>query len=438
MYSSQPISRFTSLLLCLLYSSISFSQQDRPNIIFIMTDDMGYADLSCYGRKDYTTPHIDKLASQSLKFVNAYAGAPVCTPTRTSFMTGRYPARTPVGLYEPLRGTPADTGMGLTPDYPSIATLLKNAGYATVLVGKWHLGFSTRNSPIANGFSEFFGFRSGATDYISHTNMRGIPDLFENDQPVKKEGYITNLISDRAVEFISKDHSKPFFLSVQFNGPHWPWQLPGDAPYPDTMNWRNGGSPAIYAGMMKSLDLAVGRIIDAVDSAGLAQNTIIIFTNDNGGEVFSDMGIFSGYKMGLWEGGIKVPALVRWPGKIDPGTTQQAVITMDWSATILAIAGSDPHPSFPLDGDNILPVCTGKKDTYDRTFFWRVTQVNDHKAIRDGKWKYLNTGEKEFLFDLLNDPSEQKDLAAQFPGVLQTLKNKYEDWEKKMLSPVPL
>ena len=217
---------------------------------------------------------------------------------------------------EPLAEGHKDSLVGLSADNPSIATLLKKAGYETYLVGKWHLGYKPEFSPMANGFDYFFGFHAGATDYISHKDQRGKPDLYENDQPVQKEGYITDIFMEKAVEIISMAHQKPFFLALTFNAPHWPWQAPGDKPYPDTMKWTAGGSPAIYAAMMKSLDDAVGKIVKTVDDLKLSNNTIIIFTSDNGGERFSDNGIYKGGKMTLWEGGIREPAFVRWPGKI--------------------------------------------------------------------------------------------------------------------------
>lgn len=199
----------------------SKAQVSRTNIIYIMADDLGYADLSSYGRKDYVTPNLDKLASRGIKFLNAYAAAPVCTPTRAAFMTGRYPARTPVGLFEPLKTTPKDSLMGLSPEYKSIASLLKQSGYETVLMGKWHLGFLPQYAPNANGFDKFFGFHSGAIDYVSH-NINGKPGLSEDLHSIKKDGYMTDLIAARSIEYIKGTHSKPFFLSIQFNAPHWP------------------------------------------------------------------------------------------------------------------------------------------------------------------------------------------------------------------------
>jgi arylsulfatase A-like enzyme len=423
----------------LLLTNLAWAQT-RPNIIYIMADDMGYADLSCYGRKDYQTPNLDKLAAQGIKFTNAYSGASLCTPTRTSFMTGRYPARTPVGLIEPLTGSPKDSVIGLTPAYTSLPTLLKKSGYTTYLVGKWHLGFLTASNPRSNGFDEFYGFHGGAIDYVSHTDPSGQNDLYENDKPVKGDGYMTDLLLQRTVDIIKRDHAKPFFLSVMFNAPHWPWQAPGDSMYPyGADKWRLNGSAGVYARMVKSMDDAVGTILKTLDEKNLSNNTVVIFTSDNGGERFSDMGELSGRKALLREGGIKVPAFIRWPGKIAANTTTaQPAITMDWTATILALAKAKADPAFPLDGTDLMPVCTGKKKLIDRTFYWRVTQRNQQKAIRNGNWKYLKDEEGEYLFDLVKDAAEKDDLKEKHAAVFEQLKRKYTAWEKTVLEPTPL
>ena len=427
------------LLLVFLLISGNLLAQENPNIIYIMADDLGYADLSGYGRIDYKTPNLDRLASQGVKFINAYAAAAVCTPTRTAFMTGRYPARTPVGLMEPLRWGHKDSLVGLTPEYTSIASLLKKSGYKTFLVGKWHLGYKPDFSPAKNGFDYFFGFKAGGTDYVKHTNPKGHNDLYENDMPVKQDGYLTDLLASKSIEIIKSNHLKPFFLSIQFNAPHWPWQGPGDPAYPDTLNWHKGGNPQKYAAMVKSMDDAVGKIMQALETQNLAQKTIIIFTSDNGGEEFSDMGIYAGMKETLQEGGIRVPAFIRWPDKIPVNTvTEQVAITMDWTATILAVAGSRQDPEFPPDGINLLPILTGKQKNTDRTFYWRLFQENYQKAIRDGKWKYLSYQKGEFLFDLAVDPGEQNDLKEKFPDKFNQLKKKFQDWEAGVLRPVPL
>ena len=427
------------LILSLTLLVYSNARSQRPNIIYIMSDDMGYGDLSSYGRKDYTTPNIDKLASQGIKFVNAYSAGPLCTPTRAAFMTGRYPARTPVGLIEPITGQKKDAAFGLTPEYPSVATSMKAAGYQTILIGKWHLGSSSQHSPVKNGFDYFFGFHSGAADYISHKGDGGKHDLYENDSLVYPEGYLTNLFSEKAIDFIKQKHSKPFFLTITFNAPHWPWQGPNDKPYQDSVDFRKGGSHSTYAAMMTSLDDAVGNIMKTLDNEQLSNQTIVIFTNDNGGERFSDNGGLAMAKGTLWEGGIRVPAFVRWPGKIDAGKiTQQAAITMDWTKTILSAGGAEAHKDFPLDGIDLMPFLTGKTKTTDRTFYWRTFQRKKQKAIRDGNWKYLQDERGEYLFNLADDQGEKNDVKAKESDTFNRLKQQFATWEKTVLQPIPL
>jgi arylsulfatase A-like enzyme len=423
----------------LLFTFSLSTQAQRPNIIYIMTDDMGYGDLSCYGRKDYTTPNLDKLASQGIKFINAYSAAPVCTPTRAAFMTGRFPARTQVGLMEPLATRSRDSSIGLTADIPSLATLVRNAGYETALIGKWHLGFRAANSPNRNGFDHFFGIHSGAADYISHKGDGKTHDLYENEKPVSVEGYFTDIIADKAIGFLKQSHKKPFFLSINFTAPHWPWQGPADKAYPDTMRYTNGGSPATYAAMMKSLDDAIGNIMSALDDMQLSKNTLVIFTNDNGGERFSDMGGLTNSKMSVWEGGIRVPAFLRWPGKIEPGkTTSQVAITMDWTATILAAAGTKPQKEFPLDGINLLPILTSEKQNIERELYWRVFQRKNQKAVRYGDWKFIQDENGEHLFNIANDQAEKNDLKDTNKAMAEKLKKMLADWEKSVLTPIPL
>jgi len=402
-----------------------------------MTDDMGYGDLSCYGRKDYLTPNLDKLASQGIKFMNAYSAGPLCTPTRAAFMTGRYPARTPVGLIEPL--TKEDSSFGLTTEYPSVAVLMNAAGYQTALIGKWHLGSSPHHSPVKNGFNYFFGFYSGAADYISHKGDGGKHDLYENDAPVHPEGYLTDLFSQKAIAFIKRKHNKPFFLTITYNAPHWPWQGPSDKPYEDSVNFRKGGSPAIYAAMMKSLDDGVGNIMKTLDDEQLSNQTIVIFTNDNGGERFSSNGGLNNSKGSLWEGGIRVPAFVRWPGKINAGNiTQQVAVTMDWTVTILSAAGAKAHKKFPLDGIDLMPILTAEKKITDRTIYWRTFQRNNQKAIRVGSWKYLHDEKGEYLFNLVADQAEKYDLKEKEDVIFKRLKKMYANWEQTVLKPIPL
>jgi arylsulfatase A-like enzyme len=249
----------------------------------------------------------------------------------------------------------------------------------------------------------------------------------------------TDLILKKSVEVISRSHQKPFFLNIMFNAPHWPWQGPNDKPLHDTTPWVAGGSAEIYAAMMVSLDNAVGTILKTLEDHDLAKNTVVIFTSDNGGERFSDMGIFKGKKMQLWEGGIRVPAFIRWPGFINQTVLPQVATTMDWTQTILSIAGAKEKAEAPLDGIDLLPVVTGNQKEIERDLYWRIYQRVKHKAMRSGKWKFLQDEKgEEYLFDLEKDPSEKDNLRETEATIFAGLKNKYAQWETTVLKPVSL
>lgn len=407
----------------------------RPNILFILADDLGYGDLSCYGRPDYRTPVLDGLASQGIRFMSAYAAAPLCTPTRCAFVTGRYPQRTEVGLYEPLMS--GDLDKGLAPDHPTVASLLKSSGYETALIGKWHLGWKPEFGPNRHGFDEFFGPLSGAGDYFTHVaSDTGGPDLWENLAPVERVGYLTDLLSDRAAAFVRRPRQAPFYLSLHYTAPHAPWEGPDDAAIGHTEHgagpMTNGGSLGVFAAMMRSLDAGIGRVLQALQEAKLDRTTLVIFTSDNGGERYSYSWPFSFQKSFLWEGGIRVPAIVRWTDTIPAGqVTEQSAITMDWTATMLAAAGASAAANYPLDGEDLMPVCRGTRAPYDRTLFWRTQR---RSAARVGKWKYLNelTGE-ERLFDLSIDPGEKNDLRVRHADVFSRVRDQYLAWNASLL-----
>ena len=411
----------------------------RPNILFILADDLGWGDLSCYGRPDYKTPNLDRLAAQGMKFTNAYSAAPVCTPTRVGFHTGRYPARLPVGLEEPITqrsqlGERVKT-VGIPLEHPTVSSLIKAQGYDTALIGKWHLGYLPHFGPLKSGFDEFFGIMSGAVDHFTHKDMTSNLDLFEGEVPVERVGYITDLLTDRTVEYIERPHKKPFYVSLHHTSPHWPWEGPGDLAISKALKggyggFTAGGSLKIYAEMMKSLDAGIGRVLDALRRTGQEKNTIVIFTSDNGGERFSFNWPFSGQKFDIREGGVRVPAIVRWPGVTTEGkVSDQTVITMDWTATMIAAAGGRPDPKYPLDGLDVTDVLNGKRRLFDRTFFWRTYRQG---GMRSGKWKYIRDEKKEFLFDLSVDEREQHDFAEAQPKILANLKVEFAEWESRM------
>ena len=313
-----------------LAARTSRAQGAPPNIVYIMADDLGYADLSCYGRRDYTTPNIDRLATEGMKFLQAYANSAVCSATRTALITGRYQYRLPVGLEEPL-GT-GNTSVGLPPEHPTLPSLLRKAGYGTTLIGKWHLGNLPDYGPLKSGYDHFWGFRSGAVDYFTHKSglaPDAAADLWDDDTQIEQAGYLTNLLGDHAVKTIS-DYAakrKPFLLSLHFNAPHWPWEGPDDEAESQRIRSLvdfDGGSLKTYARMVGAMDAQVGRVLQTLASSGIADNTIVIFTSDNGGERFADTWPFTGKKTELLEGGLRIPALVRWPGHIKAGSTTRS------------------------------------------------------------------------------------------------------------------
>ena len=419
----------------------SVPPSSRPNVLFILADDLGWADLSCYGRPDYKTPHLDRLAAEGMRFTQAYSASPVCTPTRCAFITGRYPQRTAVGLEEPLTWRrnleQQKRDVGLPPEHPTVASLVRAAGYRTALVGKWHLGYLPKYGPLKSGFDEFFGIMSGGAYYFTHADANGDGDLFEGEVAVERAGYMTDLLTDRAVEFISRGHGRPFYLSLHYTAPHWPWEGPRDerlnlAAGRGYTGMTSGGSLKAYAEMMRSLDEGVGKVLKALKDARLERDTLVVFTSDNGGERFSYNWPFRGGKFELYEGGLRVPAIVRWPKVVPAGrTTEQVAISMDWTATVLAAARATPDPAYPLDGEDLLPVVRGASPPRERTLFWRHGAMG---AARSGRWKYLKLDEKtERLYDLSTDEREQAEFSAAQKETFESLRAKYRQWDSQML-----
>lgn len=410
----------------------------KPNIVFIVADDLGFADLGVYGQADFETPQLDRLAKQGVRFTQAYANSAVCSASRFGLITGRYQYRLRGGLEEPI--TRPSEAIGLPPEHPTLPSLLKKQGYRTALFGKWHLGYLPKYGPLKSGYDVFFGNYGGAIDYFTHKGDVGasVPeDLYEGEVPVHEAGYYTDLLADRAVDYVGKqDAAKPFFLSLHFTAPHWPWEGPGDEATSREIRslfHLDGGNLAIYGRMVAALDAAVGRVLRALDERGLSNDTIVIFTSDNGGERFSKTWPFTGQKTELLEGGLRIPAILRWPARIEPGQTNDQVnIHMDWLPTLLAAAGSAPDPSYPSDGENLLPVILRERAPFARKLFWRY-KANSQRAVRSGNWKYLRMGENEFLFDVVVDAHERANLARRDPAMLAALKEQWEAWNAGML-----
>jgi arylsulfatase A-like enzyme len=413
----------------------------RPNIVFIMADDLGYADVGCYGRPELSTPNIDRIAARGVRLTQGYANSAVCSATRLALITGRYQYRLPLGLEEPLAGK---TDVGLPPEHPTLPSLLQQAGYRTALVGKWHLGVPPRFGPLKSGYQHFYGMYSGAADYFSHHNTRGAHDLWEGADAVHHDGYLTDLLGDRAVATIADfaERRTPFLLSLHFNAPHWPWEAPGDREESTrlqggTLRHYDGGTQKTYYRMIQAMDLQIGRVLQALDRHGAADDTIVIFTSDNGGERFSDTWPFTGIKTELLEGGLRVPTLVCWPARVPAGqVSDQVAITMDWFATLLDAAAVAPAGECLPDGISLLPMLTGASAPMPRKLFWRY-KTNAQRALRDGDYKYLKIRDNSFLFNVVADPRERANLWHRERDVAERLVHEWETWSATMLPENP-
>jgi len=409
----------------------------RPNVVLIMTDDMGWADIGSYGAPDIRTPNIDSLARDGVKLTDFYSNGVLCTPTRAGLMSGRYQQRYGLEIALPNEGAPeADRGLPATGR--TLPRLLKNNGYATALVGKWHLGYKAEYSPSAHGFDYFFGLKSGYHDYYTHHSGNGKPDLWENDRPIEATGYMTDLITERAVKFIEQTAGRPFFIDVAYNAPHWPYQVP-DKPSvaPDNGRHVMPGDPATstradYVAMVERVDRGVGEVLRALERRGVANSTVVIFTNDNGGEWLANNAPLFNRKLTVWEGGIRVPALIRWPGRIPAGkASDQVGVTMDLTASILAATGTAVPADARLEGINLMPILEGRAPEVERTLFWRTTTGNrSQKAVRRGDWKVVIDGTHTFVFNVRTDISERQDLASRRQDVAQKLQPLLADWER--------
>ncbi len=407
----------------------------KPNVVLIMTDDVGYGDIGSYGAPDVKTPNIDRLAKEGVRLSDFYA-APQCTPTRAALITGRYQQR--VGLERALSTTGPSLEQGLRATARSLPHLLRQNGYATALIGKWHLGYKPEFGPNAHGFDYFFGFLSGYIDFYHHTRGGdGQPDLFENASPVTTPGYMTDLITARAVRFIEQRSARPFFIEVAYNAAHWPFQppdqesravdnarfpRPDDTPPPTRKD---------YVAMLERADAGVGQILDTLTRLGISENTLVIFTNDNGGEWLSRNTPLFHRKDTLWEGGIRVPAIFRWPARVPRGrTSDQVGITMDLTASILAATGTPIPSDARFEGINLLPILQGVSPTIERTLFWRIAIPNrQQRAVRHGDWKLLVDGGQLLLFNLPADIGERNDLAKERSDLVAKLRPMIDAWE---------
>jgi arylsulfatase A-like enzyme len=417
----------------------------EPNVVLILMDDLGYGDIGSYGVNDAKTPNLDRLAREGVRFTDAYANGPNCSPTRAGLISGQYQQR--YGIEWPLGAVPDDTARGLPATGATLPALLKKNGYATGLIGKWHLGFKQEFGPNAHGFDEFFGFLSGAVGYYSHQRGDGSSDLYENTKPVEVPGYLTDEITRRAVRFVESHSTHPFFLEVAYNAVHWPFEVPDlpasshhGPPQPTAagdLSLYQGPTVGLaatrgdYVRMLERADKGVGEILAALEQRGLARNTVVIFTNDNGGEWLSRNAPLRNRKSTLWEGGLRVPLIIRWPGHLPANTTSaQVAITMDLTASILAVTGTTIPSTVKLDGLNLFPSLSRRSPVVERHLFWRIKRPREQRAVRSGRWKLVQDRNDFYLFDLSVDPGERNDLTAVHPELVRRLNAEIDEWEK--------
>ncbi|HEX5597754.1 MAG TPA: sulfatase-like hydrolase/transferase [Micromonosporaceae bacterium] len=420
----------------------------QPNVVFILADDLGWSDLGCYGSSAIRTPNLDRLAAEGLRFTHGYACSPWCSTTRIGLYTGRFAGRLPAGLEEPL--VTHKEGNGIPPGHPSLPSLLAAAGYETAMFGKWHCGWLPWYSPLRLGFQTFFGNLDGAIDYFTHLDTRGEPDLYEGETPVSQAGYYTSLLSDRAAEFVSADRDRPFYLQLNYTAPHWPWEGPADRDTGELIRTRfargwssplmhlDGGSLAKYGELVEAMDEGIGQVLTALERAGRADNTIVVFTSDNGGERWSKTWPFVGEKGDLTEGGIRVPLILRWPAAVAARqVTDRPVDTLDLTATLIDAAGTAPAADCPLDGVSLLSWLAEGADFPVRDLFWRTSNQG---ALRRGSFKYLHDrrdravlgnwprrfGDYHLLFDLTMDGRERADISRDHPAVVKELRAAWE------------
>jgi len=434
-------------LACFLWAESYAKDTHKPNVVFILVDDMGYGDLGCYGHPRAKTPVIDRLAKEGVRFTQHYANGPECSPTRTAFLTGRYQQRAGglecaigtgnVGRYDDAIRLAGQRQLGLPAKQVVLPSALKPAGYVSGVFGKWHLGYEPQFNPVEHGWDDFFGYMGGNVHYFNHRETSELHVLYRGRLPVHAEGYMTHLITDSSINFIERHKDKPFFLYVSHECPHFPFQGPKDVKKEvNKTNWMKPDADT-YVAMLEDLDSEVGRLLAALDKHKLADNTLVIFVSDNGGFAgAANMGPLNGAKSTTLEGGIRVPLIMRWPGQIRPGTTShQVCVTFDLTRSILNLAQAKV-PAKGLDGLDIVNHITARKPDFARTLFWRGKRGERiWSAVREGDLKYVRKVEgqtQEWLFDLSKDLAEKNDLSSARPKQVARMKKLLFNWEKEV------
>lgn len=426
----------------------------RPNVVVILSDDQGYGDIGCYGTEsDPLTPHLDALAEGGVRFTSFYAAAPMCSPTRAALLTGRYPYRCGV----PFVVSSAQDVVGLKGGEITLAELLRDAGYRTGLVGKWHLGTAQESLPNSQGFDDFYGFRSGCIDYYSHRFYwglgAGLPsfhDLYRNGEEIDESGeYATELITRESVRFIDESAGEPFYLFVSYNAPHYPMHAPQQ--YVDRLAHVEDPERRMHLAMVAAMDDGIGEIVKALETNGVRGRTLIFFQSDNGATIEDRAGLggrntpFRGYKFSLFEGGIRMPAIANWPGIVPAGKVRdQPACSIDLMPTLAMLCGAPVPRDRVIDGKDVWPMIVDGARSPHRDLFWKRY---DQAAVRRGDWKLVKNGilalgeehqlqgdDRTFLADLAEDPGERNNVAAQHPEIVRELSNALAAWEADVTS----
>lgn len=423
-----------SLCLTAMLSLFACSEQPRankPNIVIIMADDLGYGGISSYGNDSIRTPHLDSLARHGVKFTDFYANAPVCTPTRAALLTGNYQQRSGLEGVIYVKGETRE--VGLDTSQVTIAKLLKEQGYTTGIMGKWHLGYQKEYNPVYHGFDKFYGYLSGNIDYHTHYDNAGIYDWWHKLDTVREEGYVTDLITEHSVDFIRQHQDQPFFLYVAHEAPHVPFQGRNDPGYryPNQQFTYYGpveDQPRAYREMVEVMDEGIGKIMSTLRENGLEENTLVFFLSDNGAEKFGHNGGLSGQKTNLYEGGIRVPAIAYWKGQIPASISSEALMSMDLLPTALAFSGAH-LPKQRFDGVDFSRLLLNGDPLDERPLFWRY---QDEKAVRKNQWKLLISQEDTLLFNLSEDRQETQNLYRKQPETVKALVNALQAWEAEL------
>ena len=420
---------------CIIFLAVFFfgcQKNTPPNLVIIMADDLGYGDISSYGNQRINTPNIDRMASEGIKFTDYHSNGPVCTPTRAALLTGRYQQRAGLEGVIYVRGETRQVGLDTTE--VTFAELLQKNGYATGIFGKWHLGYQKEYNPVFHGFDVFRGYVSGNIDYHSHYDNASIYDWWHNTDTVTEEGYVTDLITQHALEFLENNQNGHFCMYVAHEAPHYPYQGrtdPADR-YPGEEFISQGNIdpdeyPRAYKEMVEVMDEGIGKILDKLNNLGLTENTLVFFISDNGAVKIGNNEPLRGDKGSLWEGGQRVPGIAYWPGTIEPGQSGATFLSMDIMPTILSISNTVVPEGHQLDGIDMSHILfNSEANQEERDVFWRYRK---HTAARSGDYKLLLTEDDTLLFNLQTDLAEQNDLAEKQPEIMSQLLNKLKAWE---------